>query len=68
MGLFRETSNNLKKRSFLTAANKQLSGARSINRSVIKKALRQDFARKEGGVKGMECRFEQKQFALLLMK
>lgn len=48
MGLFPETRNNLKKKSFLTAANKQLSGASSINRSVIKNALRQNFASKEG--------------------
>ena len=39
MGLFRETRNTLKKKSFLTAANKQLSSARSINSSVIKNAL-----------------------------
>jgi len=48
MRFFREKSNNLKKNSFLTAANKQLSGARSINRSVIKNALRQNLASKEG--------------------
>lgn len=48
MGLFRERSNNLKKRSFLTGVNKQLPSARSINRSVIKNALRQDFCKKVG--------------------
>ena len=45
MGLFRETSNNLKKKSFLTAANNQLSGAKSINRSVIKNAFGAGFCK-----------------------
>ncbi len=48
MGLFRKRSNNLKKRSLLTGVNKQLPSVRSINRSVIKNALRRDFWKQVG--------------------